>query len=942
MLLCIHSAAQHFGGHPAGMKWYQINTDSIRIIFPQGVERQAQSIAGYVHALPFLSGKSIGTRVRKFDIVLQTHSTISNGYVSLGPRRSEFQLTPLQNSFQLGSIPWHQSLALHEYRHIQQYNNFRKGVSKAFYYLFGQQGQELANNAAIPNWFWEGDAVLQETLWSTQGRGRLPHFFNGFRALQAAGKSYGWMKIRNGSLRDYTPDHYQLGYQLVAYGREKYGEAFWQKVTDDAVRFRGLFYPFQRAVKKHSGVSFNKFRNDALAHFRNTPYEMAPGAMAAGQPDPANTLAKNAWHFIADEEFPQWIDSVNVVYAHSSYKRNPSFRIRNLADSRERIIRMRDLTIDPHFSYNNGRIVYAAYEPDTRWGWRDYSDIRLIDVASGNQESITHHEKYFSPDINLSGDKVVAVHAKRDGTNALHVLWIGRREGQKMLAHDEITAYELPNTAGYIYTYPKFFMDDQVAVAARDSSGKMAIALVHLGNGTSEIISPWVMGVLGFVNIKGDSIFFTASHENLDRLFCIVGNKIWLIRPDLPNDVTGSYQPSAKGNKVAWTEFTAAGLQLRTQDMDSLHFAAMTFSEFSNHFPDTLAMEQQPGLSSGNRSFPVSRYRTTFSLVNFHSWRPTIDDPEYTFSLLSENTMNNLQGELYLRYNRNEQSKEVGMMATFGGWFPWIRVGTNYTFDRQASFRGARIFWNEWEARTGLVVPLNWTGGKNYRNFSIGSDVVLNKAFYKGVWKDSFRTQPFVYLNTQINFSNQLQKSRQHIHPRWAQTAIVRYAHGLSLQGQQFMASADWYLPGIALTHNLVINTAFHVRDTMNTIRFSNAFPFSRGYVGFNFKTMLKTGAEYHFPMVYPDWGFASLVYFQRIRADIFYDHTNVMDYTSTGVLFTDNYRSFGTEIFFDTKWWNQEPVSFGIRYARLLDGGKQNLGNNQWELILPVNLFRD
>src|SRR5688572_19982685 len=187
MLLCIHSAAQHFGGHPAGMKWNQINTDSIRIIFPPGVERQAQSIAGYVHALPFLSGKSIGNHVRKFDIVLQTHSTISNGYVSLGPRRSEFQLTPLQNSFQLGSIPWHQSLALHEYRHIQQYNNFRKGVSKAFYYLFGQQGQELANNAAVPNWFWEGDAVLQETILSSQGRGRLPWFYNGFRSLDQAG-----------------------------------------------------------------------------------------------------------------------------------------------------------------------------------------------------------------------------------------------------------------------------------------------------------------------------------------------------------------------------------------------------------------------------------------------------------------------------------------------------------------------------------------------------------------------------------------------------------------------------------------------------------------------------------------------------------------------------------------------------------------------------------
>ncbi len=149
---------------------------------------------------------TIGNQQKPIDIVFHNLTTIPNGYVQLAPFRSEFQLTPSQNSFDLGSLPWHQTLAIHEYRHVQQYNNFRVGLSKAFYILFGQDGLAFANSLSVPNWFFEGDAVFQETLVSQQGRGRLPLFLAGFEALWVSGKNYSWMKLRNGSYRDYTPN----------------------------------------------------------------------------------------------------------------------------------------------------------------------------------------------------------------------------------------------------------------------------------------------------------------------------------------------------------------------------------------------------------------------------------------------------------------------------------------------------------------------------------------------------------------------------------------------------------------------------------------------------------------------------------------------------------------------------------------------------------------
>src|SRR4029077_8786616 len=150
--------------------------------------------------------ETIGNRNKKINLVLQNQTTISNAYVALGPFRSEFFLTPLQNSFELGSLPWTDQLAIHEFRHVQQYNNFNVGLSNLLRILFGDEGQALANNAGIPNWFFEGDAVFNETNVSRQGRGRLPFFYKDFRSLWQADKKYSWMKLRNGSYKDFIPD----------------------------------------------------------------------------------------------------------------------------------------------------------------------------------------------------------------------------------------------------------------------------------------------------------------------------------------------------------------------------------------------------------------------------------------------------------------------------------------------------------------------------------------------------------------------------------------------------------------------------------------------------------------------------------------------------------------------------------------------------------------
>jgi hypothetical protein len=103
---------------------------------------------------------------------------------------------------------------------------------------------------------------------------------------------------------------------------------------------------------------------------------------------------------------------------------------------------------------------------------------------------------------------------------------------------------------------------------------------------------------------------------------------------------------------------------------------------------------------------------------------------------------------------------------------------------------------------------------------------------------------------------------------------------------------------------------------------------------------MYKLGVNYQLPIAYPDWGVGNIIFFQRIRANAFFDYTDARARVN-GVLTDIINRSTGTEIFFDTKVWNALPVSFGVRYSRLLDTDLRNPGAvNRWEFIVPINLI--
>ena len=936
LLLLVSSSsliAQQFGGNPPSLKWKQINTDTVRVIFPNGLEKVAREIAAIGHQLG-ATQTTLGNRLRKINVVLQNQTTISNGYVGLGPYRSEFYMTPQQNSFELGSIPWHQQLALHEFRHVQQFNNFRKGLSGVFYVLAGELGVSFANNTALPSYFWEGDAVYQETLTSEQGRGRMPFFFNGYRSLWASGKNYSWMKLRSGSLRDYVPNHYQMGYLITAYGREKYGNDIWGKVTNDAVRFRRLTYPFQAAIKRHTGNDYKQFRKDALAYFSQDINVEA---------DSISKWSARQKHFSGDQEFPQWVDDKHLVFVSSSFKRIPQFVKRNVETGKEEVIRTRDISLDNYFSYRNARVIYSAYDPDARWGYRDYGEIRLLDINTGEQRSITHKTKYFAPDISEDGSKLVAVQVLTDGRSALHIIDAGTGSVIK----------EIPNKDNLYYTYPKFYGDNQIVSAIRNQKGEMAIGLVSMDGNGIEWLTPFSMNVIGFINVSKDTISFTASTGEQDKLFVIINKKLYRFNQSNPNNATGSYQLNSIGDKIVWVDFTSAGYRYVVQELAPSSLEEISSETLQAPLPlfgiNSLQKSNVKLQDSIGGNYPVKKYRKGFRLLNFHSWLPTISDPEYTLSFISENILNTLQTDVYFTYNNNEESKKFGFVTAYGALFPWLRAGAAYTRDLPLGrLNDSLVMSDQWEVRTGVLVPLNLTKGRTYSTLRIGTDYVYANTQITGDFKDRFTLDDYGYINSYATLSVQSQQAVQHIYPRFGEVLILNYHQGVqNVTRKKFLANSYSYLPGVHANHNFVINAAWQQMDSSGVILYSNSFPFSRGYSATNFPSgyqehrQWKLGVNYHLPLVYPDWGFGNIVYFLRIRANAFYDFTRINGFNNTSKAnLAYDYRSYGGELFFDTKWWNQQPVSFGFRYSRLMDGAQQGLGPNQFEFILPVNII--
>lgn len=921
ILFYSHLDAQYFGGNPAGQKWLQIQTDSVSVIFPKGMEYVAKRIINFSSRIQQNDPSSLGNHQRKINVVLQNGRTESNAYVTLAPWRSEFYTIAPQDPFQLGAINWVDNLTIHEFRHFQQYSNFNHGFSKFASFILGEQGQALANAAAVPDWFFEGDAVYNETKFSPQGRGKLALFMSSYKSLYLANKHYNYMQLRNGSFRKYIPNHYNLGYLLVTYGRKQYGDSIWQKITADASGFKPLFYPFQNALQRYTGVSYTKFVADAMNYFQNLWNKEKISKI--------EWLTASVKNDVVDYKYPYTTNAGSIVVLKKSLKNIPSF-IQIDKAGKEQKIANRSIAFDDYYSYKNGKIVYASYQPDIRWSNREFNAIKMLDVTDGTEQTIVSHSKFYSPDISTDGTRIVAIELDPIKGSSIVVL------------NQEGSAIKNYHQDGLVFASPKFSTNDQsVFVTARNDLGEMSLLKKNMEGDSLQTILPFSNRLIGYLNVQGDTLIYTISNQGFDEIWATVIQNEQLQSYRLANYATGLYQGLISDNgKLISSAFSAEGYRLAS--LNPLWEKDAVVASLTNLGVRDLYHQKEQGLlqTNSDRNFSVQKYGPLKGLIKIHSWRPMYSDPDYSFTLYSDNVLNTFHSELAYTYNQNEGSHKLGVLGAYGGTFLQPVFGWEQFWSRSGYYRADTLLhWNESNAYVGLQLPLNLTDGKSYRFLTLSSTYHFDQINWTGLGKSLFKDQQFNAIQSRIDYLSQIQQSKQQIFPHWGQRLTAQYKTTVgNYSANQLLFSGSFYLPGLSNNHSLVVSGAYQQRDTLQQYLFSNSFPFSRGYTAVDFPRMWKVGANYHMPIAYPEWGFGNIVYISRVRINAFYDYTEGKS-LRTGTKYA--FASTGAEIYFDTRWWNQQAVSFGIRYSHLLNNEFRGVTQpNVWEFIMPVNLF--
>ncbi|HTJ48753.1 MAG TPA: hypothetical protein VL443_04800, partial [Cyclobacteriaceae bacterium] len=244
--------------NPTSLKWYQVNTKHFRVLYPMGFEVQAQRMANTLEHIHDPEARTMGADPRKISVVLQNQSSVSNAFVSITPRRSEFYTMPSQDYNFLGTNDWLNLLSSHEYRHVVQFQHSNRGLSRAFYYLFGANTLSALSHAAAPLWFWEGDAVATETAFTHSGRGRIPYFGLVFKTNLMEGRTFNYQKQYLRSYKNNIPDHYVLGYHMISYLRRRTNDPeIWSKITARAWNIPIIPFRFSSAIKMETGLSVN-------------------------------------------------------------------------------------------------------------------------------------------------------------------------------------------------------------------------------------------------------------------------------------------------------------------------------------------------------------------------------------------------------------------------------------------------------------------------------------------------------------------------------------------------------------------------------------------------------------------------------------------------------------------------------------------------------------
>jgi hypothetical protein len=913
-----------YGQDAGNLRWSQIQAPNYRVIFPRGSDSVALTFTRHLESYYSLLGKDLHHNHSPIPVIIHNESSFANGASIWAPKRLEIFSNPDPNGY---NQDWLTQLAIHEGRHVVQIDKLNQGFTRGLYFLGGEQFVG-AMAVFLPYWYLEGDAVDAETRLSHGGRGRLPSFEMGLKAqMLGLGETYSFSKATMGSYRDYIPNHYELGYLMVRYGRRSYGDQFWVDFQDAAARLPFVLNPGAYAMRKYGLKSKKVFYEEALGFYRDHWAGMDSLRILS----PFRKLSADQRHY-SNFQFGHALSASSLIARKSGMDIIPELVRIDSAGNEKRLFRPGYSSSD-RITVSGDLVVWDEFVPDRRWSNRNFSVVKSYNLNTGRIRSLGKRTRLYAPALSKDAGRIAAVRQSEFQQYSLVILdTLGR----------ELGSYASP---GNLFIQHPAWMDDGERVILIMSRGSQkSLVACRLSDASWTVLFEGGNEDMSHPVHMGDLVCFSATYSGIDNIYGLQLSSGNVFR--LTSSRFGASQPqfSIDGESLIYSDYGAGGRALVSMELDDALWEAL--GDVKSHQeqvdyaigPDEEAIRK--GISKADSlQLEIRPYRKLSHLVNLHSWLPLYVDylnpslslnPEQLpvspgLSLISQNHLSTAVSQLAYEYNDGFHYFHSGIQLK--GRYPVLNLYFDYGGEPNIQLLNeagdsAMALPTDMRFSAESFIPFRLNTGKYLSLIQPGIEYQFSRDIQYLEDEQRYRSG-IHYLHYSLYATSYLRKGRRDIWPRFGLTMNGGFFHAAGdnrLVGGVSYGSFYLYVPGLLKHQSLRLSGHRQQQYPLDPQRpaYINLISLPRGMQRIYGERLTRYSADYTFPIVYPDFG--SLLYIQRIRANLWFDYMIGED-----VIFREpephvgdrDFSAVGFDLWFDFNLLRIPfPISLGGRFG--------------------------
>lgn len=646
LLLAIGASAQFYvtGDDPGRLRWYSLDTDNFRIIYPEGNDSLARVYGRNLEYFRPDVGRTTGYQAGgpgklRMPVVLHAWNT-SNGSVAWAPKRMD--LFSIPSAYNPEPIPWEKMLAVHESRHVTQMQFGMTKAMKPFNWFFGEMFNVLVAVTYPSISTMEGDAVITETAYTNSGRGRTSDFLNYYRVAFDSGVRRDWVQWRFASQRNYAPNYYSLGYLTIGGIRHFYNcPDYMSQAYHLAARRPYRFGAFRAVAKEAAG---KRRYNDVFMEIADTMAVIWKAEADARAPYIPMERVTEEPRLYTDYKSNIFIE--NELYAiKSGFEDAPSLvRIEigsgSEASSGEAASGEERISAFPsqagRVRFQGDRLWWSETLPDERWTMQAHSKIRFSKGRIDGGRQVWSGEKtlkvqdggerlLYNPAPSPDGKKVACAEYFVKGGSALTV--VDASDGHVLRSIKAADGMQVVETA---------WIGEEIYFSAITDGGYGIYKVTADGFGTVLAAQPVMLKDFGSY---GGELVFTCDRTGVNELYHLDTQTSRLIRKTSIRHGGESFAYSPDGKWLYFSSQTVNGkhvFRTRTSDLldeeadftqrhEYLLAEALTAQErAAGAMERTVCPEEGAPAGDGREvNFPEpKRYRKFPNMFNVHSWAP--------------------------------------------------------------------------------------------------------------------------------------------------------------------------------------------------------------------------------------------------------------------------------------------------------------------------------